>query len=122
MNSLLGFGRYLYAIVILIFGSFHFMNADQMAGMAPFGGEFMIYFTGLALIAAAVSILIGKMDKLAGVLLALMLILFALLVHAPGLADEASQQTSMTNMLKDLGLAGGALMSAALAKDSSVIG
>ncbi len=122
MNGILGLGRYLYAIVMLVFGSFHFMNAGQMAGMAPFGGEFMIYFTGLALVAAAVSIFIGKLDKLSGVLLALMLILFAFMVHAPGLADEATQQMSMSSMLKDLGLAGGALMSAALAKDSSVIG
>lgn len=122
MSGILGLGRYLYGIVILIFGLFHFMNASQMAGMAPFGGEIMIYFTGLALVAAAVSIFIGKLDKLSGLLLAIMLILFALLVHAPGLGDEATQQTSMSNMLKDLGLAGAALMSASLAKDRSVIG
>jgi uncharacterized membrane protein YphA (DoxX/SURF4 family) len=76
------------------------------------------------LVAAAVSIILGKLDKLASVLLALMLLLFAILVHGAGMSsgDEAAQAASMSNMLKDIGLAGAALMSASLSKDDSVIG
>ena len=104
----------------------HLMNADAMAGMAPFGGSIMVYITGLALIAAAVSIIIGKMDKLATALLGLMLLLFVLLIHAKGLANAADAGASamaMSSLLKDLALAGAAWMySASLAKDNSVIG
>lgn len=121
MNSIIGLGKYIFAIPFVVFGIFHFMNAEAMAGMAP-GGTIMVYISGVALILAAVSIFIGKFDKLASVLLALLLLLFILLIHAPGLGDEATQQMSMPNLLKDLGLLGGALMAASQAKDNSVIG
>lgn len=34
MNALLGIGKYLFAIPFLVFGVFHFMGAEAMAGMA----------------------------------------------------------------------------------------
>ncbi len=114
-------GKYIFAIPFVVFGIFHFMNAEAMAGMAP-GGTIMVYISGVALILAAISIFIGKLDKLASVLLALLLLLFIVLIHAPGLGDEATQQMSMPNLLKDMGLLGGALMAASQAKDNSVIG
>lgn len=122
MKSVIGLGKYIFAIPFLVFGVLHFMNADAMAGMAPGGSAIMIYISGLALILAAVSIFIGKLDKLACVLLAVLLLLIILLVHAGGLGDEATMQTSMSNLLKDLGLMGGALMAASMAKDNSIIG
>ena len=43
-------GKYLFAIPMVIFGLFHFLNASAMAGMVPIpGGEFWIYLTGLSL-------------------------------------------------------------------------
>lgn len=126
MNAILGLGKYIFAVPFAVFGIMHLMNADAMAGMAPFGGAIIVYITGLALIAASVSIIIGKMDKLASALLGLMLLLFALLVHAKGLSaatDAGASAASMGNMLKDLMLAGAAWMySASLSKDNAVIG
>jgi putative oxidoreductase len=126
MNAVLNLGKYIFAIPFAIFGVMHLMNADAMAGMSPFGGAIVVYITGIALIAAAVSIIIGKMDKLATVLLALMMLLTALLVHAKGLsgaADEMVAQSYMTNLLKDIMLAGAAMLYAShAAKDNAVIG
>ncbi len=126
MNGVLNLGKYLFAIPFAVFGVMHLFNADAMAGMAPFGGAIMVYITGLALIAAAVSILIGKKDKLATALLGVMLILTALLVHATGLAnaaDEMAANMSMSNLLKDIALAGAAWMYAFMgAKDTAHIG
>jgi putative oxidoreductase len=120
MNALLGLGKYLYAIPFAVFGIFHFMNADAMAGMA-FGQVWLVYLTGVAHIAATVSMLIGKMDKLATVLLALMLIIFVLAVHLQGAMD--GDQGSMSALLKDVMLAGAALLYAKNeAKDNAVIG
>ena len=86
----------------------------------------MVYITGIALIAAAVSIFIGKMDKLATALLGLMMILTAIMIHANGLAnaaDEMAAGASMSNMLKDISLAGAAWLYATLgAKDNAHIG
>ncbi len=125
MNSILGLGKYLFAVPFAVFGIMHLMNAKEMAGMAPFGGPIIVYFTGLCLIAATVSILIGKYDKLATALLGLLLLLIALFVHAKGLSaatDAGASAASMSNMLKDIMLAGAAWMySASLSRDKSII-
>ncbi|MFO7846101.1 MAG: hypothetical protein R6V27_06040 [Balneolaceae bacterium] len=105
-------GRYLFAIPFAIFGLFHFMNAGDMAGMVPLpGGVFWVYLTGLALVAAAVSFAIEKKVRLAGILLGIMLLIFVLSIHLPGVIgadDPQSMQMSMTSVLKDLIMAGGA--------------
>lgn len=117
MNSIIGLGKYLFAVPFIVFGVMHFMNADQMAGMAP-GGAIMVYLAGAALILAGVSIVIGKMDKLASFLLAIMLLLF-IIPHVQMMADNPME---MGNILKNIALAGGALGYASTAKDDAVIG
>ncbi len=100
-------GRILFAIPMLMFGVFHFGNADGMAGMVPIpGGVIWVYLTGIALIAASVSIIINKKMKLATMLLGIMLLIFVLSIHLPGLIG--GNESSMPMLLKDLGLAGGA--------------
>ena len=121
MNSITSLGKYLFAIPMLVFGVFHFISANEMAGMAPFGGSIIIYLTGACLILFAVSVLIGKYDKLAAVLLALLMILFITLIHMKG--AMSSDQMATVSLLKDMALAGGALMYAhSCAKDNSIIG
>ena len=122
MKAVTGLGKYLFAIPLLIFGLFHFMGANDMAGMVPIpGGAIWVYITGAGLIAAAISMFIGKLDKLATVLLALMLLIFVFAIHLGGAME--GNQASTANLLKDLAMAGGALMYAnSMAKDDSVIG
>ena len=108
--------RYLYAIPFRIFGVMHFINGSQMAGYVPSfipGGVFWVYLVGVALIAACVSIIIEKYTKLACLLLALLLIIFVLSMHLPGIigaADDAAMAAAMSSLLKDSALAGGALL------------
>lgn len=107
------FGRVLLSVPFLMFGVFHFMNAEQMAAMAPFGGVFIIYLTGLCNLAAAASFLSGKQMRLAGLLAALLMVTYVALIHVPGFmsaTDPGMQMMSMAGILKDLGLAGGALL------------
>ena len=112
MAALGTIGRYVFAIPFLVFGAFHFMNASAMAGMVPIpGGVVWVYLTGAAMIAASVAIMSGKMASLASALLGLMLLIFVLSIHLPGVlgaADQAAMQQSMTNLLKDTVMAGGA--------------
>lgn len=114
MSALPTVGRYLYAIPMAVFGVFHFMNGSAMAGMVPVpGGVFWVYVTGAALIAAAVAIVIGSYAVLATRLLALLLLTFAVTIHLMGVvnaADAMAMQASMSSMLKDTALAGGALV------------
>lgn len=103
-------GRYLFALPFGVFGLFHFMNAGGMAGIVPSwlpGGVFWVYLTGAAHLAACVSLLIEKKTRLACLLLGVMLLVFVLTVHLPGVM-VGQMQPGMTNLLKDLALAGGA--------------
>jgi len=100
----------LFAVPFLMFGVFHFMGAEKMAGMVPIpGGVFWVYFTGLAMLAAAVSIAIRKYVFWACMGLALLILIFIVTLHMPKLGGEGGQMT-MISMLKDIGLIGGALM------------
>jgi len=109
MNVLTGsVARYLYALPFAVFGILHFMNAGAMAGMVPIpGGVFWVYLTGIALLAASISIIIEKYTRLACILLGVMLIIFVLSIHLPAVMG-GEMQSSMPNLLKDLALAGGA--------------
>ncbi len=118
MNAFIGLGKYLFALPMAVFGVLHFINADAMAGMAPFGGAIIVYLVGACLILFAISVFLGKYDKLAAVLLAILMIVFILLIHrTPAMGGD------MGSLLKDLAIAGGALMYAgSYAKDPSIIG
>ncbi|MFI5153671.1 MAG: hypothetical protein ACHQET_10080 [Chitinophagales bacterium] len=115
-TSISRIGTIVYALVIGFFGINHFLNASGMAPSVPsffHGGVFWIYLTGAALIAAAIAFLIGKQTRLAGILLAAFLIIIVLTIHLPAVIhapDAAASRVPLTNLIKDTGLAAGALM------------
>ena len=116
MEKLIGLGKYFFAIPFAVFGMIHFMSAADLAAMAP-GGVVMVYVAGVCLIAAAVSIVIGKYDKLAALLPGVLLLLF-IIPHAQMMSEDPMQ---LPNILKNLSLAGGAFMYASIAKDSTYV-
>ena len=99
-----------------------------MAGMVPSyfpAKEVLVYLTGAGHLAAGLSIILGKYDKLGTTLLGLMLLIFAFTIYMPnmGSEDQAVAQMNTSSFLKDLMIAGGAWLYAAnMAKDNSVIG
>lgn len=119
MNLVPTIGRYLFAIPMIIFGVFHFVNTRTLQNVVPSfvpGQTFWVYLTGAALIAAGISILIKKQIQLISNLLAIMLLIFALFVHLP-LALEGDQLAA-SSMLKDTALAGGAFILGYFFKDN----
>ncbi len=118
MKNLGTIGKFLYALPLLGFGFGHLANANAMSGMVPSfipGGVFWVYLTGVALILAVVAIVINKKAKLATMLLGIMLLIFALTIHLPGMLG--GNEMSMPSLLKDLSLAGAAFMLSATSKD-----
>ncbi len=121
-------GRALLSLPFFAFGIGHFANAGAMAGMVPSyvpGGVLWVYLTGAALLAAGLSFNIRKFDRLAGLLAALLMVVFAVTVHLPGMtkavdpADtlaNAFKMMSTGNFFKDLALAGGSLLLAGSSK------
>ena len=115
-------GTIFYALVIGFFGLNHFMNGTGMAKMVPSflpGGAIWVYITGAALLLAAISFLINKNTRLAGLLLCLFLLLIVLTVHLPAVLrapDDGARRFPMVNLIKDTGLAAAALLVAGRSK------
>jgi putative oxidoreductase len=112
--------KYLFATVMVVFGIQHFIYADFVAtlvpGWLPFH-LFWVYFTGIALIAGAVSIYFNRNAKLACFLLGTMIWIFILTVHIPILINSHFSAGMITNACKDIGLASCAFMLSATLKD-----
>ena len=112
-------GVVLFALVIGFFGVNHFLYGTGFQKTVPSfipGGIFWVYLTGAALIAAAISFLTGKYTRLASLFLAVFLIIIVLTVHIPALVRTPGDPVvsiALTNLVKDTGLAGAALMIAA---------
>lgn len=118
--------RVIFALPLGIFGLFHFMSGDKMAGMVPSwvpGGVFWVYLMGVALLAACVGIITNFKDlgKLAAFLVGVLLLIFVLTIHLPGVINAQNEMASMMAMsalLKDTSMAGGAwVVSGLLMKD-----
>jgi putative oxidoreductase len=106
--------RILFALTMLFFASGHFMNAKPMADMMlkswPMA-EMLTYLSGVCLALAGIAFIINKQVKLAGYLLALLLVIIVIGVHIPGLSnpDERMKMMSMSSAVKDTAIAMGAL-------------
>jgi cadmium resistance protein CadD (predicted permease) len=117
ISNLAKYSKYIFAVVFLIFGLFHFISGEAMAEMVPVpGGIIWVYIAGIGLIAAAVAIFINKYMRLAMFLLGVMLLLFVILLHIPGAAD--GNEASVPMILKDLGLMAAAWMLAGNSEDN----
>jgi uncharacterized membrane protein len=107
----------IFALVIAAFGSNHFLKTDGMTGMVP---SFMpgspsiwVYVSGAALVLSALAIIFGIQKRMAGYLLAAVLLLFAFGKHLPDYLspeEEGLKQLSIAMFLKDLALAMGAVL------------
>jgi uncharacterized membrane protein len=109
-------GTIFYALVIGFFGINHFLNGTGMQKMVPSflpGGVVWVYITGACLLSAAIAFLINRQVRLAGLLLALFLLLIVVTVHLPAVLnapDDGSRRFPMVNLIKDTGLAAAALL------------
>lgn len=99
-----------FAIIIALFGMYHFINANELVNMVPIvGGKIWVYISGISLIAYAISVFINHTyEKLAGYLLALLLILVIIIIHLP-LAIKGNT-LSILEIMKDIALACGAIV------------
>ena len=115
-------GRYIFTIPLIMFGINHLTMANVMAKMVPVpGGVFWVYFTGVAMLAAAVAIITNfkGLGSLAAFLAGVLILVYVLAIHLPGVInakDEMSRMTPMIATLKDLGMVGGAWAIARLIK------
>jgi uncharacterized membrane protein len=99
------------AIVMIVFGLYHFMQPQSLLVYVPEfmpGGIIWVYFVGAAFILAAIAFITHKQAKIAGYLLAVLLMVFVLAVHLPNYlnaGDSDMKQMAFVSMLKDTALA-----------------
>ncbi len=104
--------RVLFSVPFFVFGVMHLAMGPMMVGMVPHflpGAVYWVYFTGICMVAAALAIVTKKQAVLASQLLAVLLAVYIVFVHIPGLMIPAMKQMTLVMMLKDIGLIGGAL-------------
>ena len=110
---------YLLSVVLFVFGVFHFLHPHDLLVFVPSfipGGIIWVYFVGAAFILVALSFLTNKMVKLAGYVLAVLLIVFIVSIHIPNYmnaGDKEMRQMALINLLKDTAIVGFALHIAA---------
>ena len=113
MKYLSNIGRILFALPFGILGLNHFFMYNYylmiVNSFIP-GGGFTVIITGLALVAACVSIILNKFVRLSCILLAILLLIFIVSIHIPMLFDKANATMALIELFKDTSLMGGALL------------
>jgi len=123
MKNITRSGKWIFASMFTIFGLLHFgplkYSLPYIPDYMPFP-TFWVYFSGACLIAFSLSVWIGKWDKLAAILLALMMLLFVLMIHIPGAISGDFVQ--LIGIFRDTAMMGSALMYAHLfARDQTFV-
>ena len=111
LDKILPFGRLVFAIPMGVFGTEHLVDASDIAQGVPSwmpAHLFWTYLVGVALIAAALSIVLNKHARLAATLLGSMLLLFVALIHIPNIVGQHGARLFWMIALRDTAFSGGA--------------
>jgi uncharacterized membrane protein len=110
-------GPYLLAAFLLVAGVQHFWYARFVATLVPAwippGQMFWTYFTGVALMAGGLGMLVPRTARLAAALSALMIFLWVLLLHIPRAVAGPRHAFEAAGIFEALALSGVALLVAA---------
>jgi hypothetical protein len=130
LDRLIASGPYLFGISSLVFGIDHFLILGFIASLVPawmHAGMFWAYLTGGAFVAAGISVLIKRIDELAGTMLGTMFLLWFLLLHAPRVVSAfrshaAGAPDEWSSAFIALGMCGGSWICAWNARQRRRIG
>ena len=115
----------IFAFIIGFFGANHFLHAKEMAANIPSflpASKVLVYISGAGFLLAAIAFIIDRYAKIAGYLLALLLLIIVFSIDVPGIIHSTNVQMKMifvTNMLKDAALAMAAILIADISRERS---
>lgn len=112
MNAVTVIGKYLFGISFIIFGIVYLVNAEAMTSMFELaGGIAWVYVSGLVMLLAGVTVLIGKKDAVGTFLLGILFLVYVFLIHLPNAINAGFTDTLISvQLLKDLAIAGAAFV------------
>ena len=114
MNALQLIGRIMMGILFAMYGVFHILRVENMAGYAASKGvpapEVIVIATGVMILLAGLSVITGYKARIGLWLLVAFLVPVAFIMHNFWAVGAEQQQMEMTNFLKNLSIAGAALM------------
>jgi uncharacterized membrane protein len=102
-------GRFLIAVALVVFAVQHFLYARFVANLIPSwipARLFWAYFTGIAFVAAAISIATKKMLGMAAMLLGTMFLLWVVLLHIPRVAGAVRNGNEVTSLFVAVAMCG----------------
>jgi uncharacterized membrane protein YphA (DoxX/SURF4 family) len=124
MSKITQLGKWLFIMPFAIFGFLHFgpleFSLPYVPTWLPFPA-FWVYFIGLCLFGFAICAAVGKLDRLAALLLAALLIVFVICIHIPKAAT--GDFVGIIGATRDICMAGASILYAAfIAKDKRFTG
>lgn len=117
LDKIVALANLCFAIPLAAFGAEHISAAPFMQGMVPSYVPwhlFVIYFVGVALIAAALSIATKIQVRWSGLLFGIMMFLFVAMIHLPG-ALASHERTAWVVVFREPSFGAGGLLLAAIA-------
>src|SRR3984885_1457727 len=111
LDKILPFGRLFFAMPMGVFGTEHLVDSADIAQAVPSwmpAHLFWTYLVGVALIAAALSIILNRYARLAATLLGSMLLVFVATIHIPNIVAQHGARLFWTIALRDTAFSGGA--------------
>ena len=119
MDLIIVIGRILFGGVFLMSGINHFAKLEAMTGYAKYkklpAAKLGVLISGLMLVIGGISIILGYYADLGALLLAIFLVLAAVIFHNFWKeTDATAKQNEMLGFMKDMALAGAALILFAL--------
>jgi uncharacterized membrane protein len=96
-----------------MFATEHFLAARNMSGIVPRwlpGSLFWTYFVGAALLAAAISLIVGRYVRWSASLLALFFLIIVATIDLPNLPEQVHERLFWTLTVRETSFAGGAMV------------
>jgi len=116
LNKIVALGYLAFAVPMAVFGALHLWGVDFVLTIVPTYMPWRIfwaYFVGVALIAASLSIASKTLVRWSGLLLALMMLLFVVMMDIRGALSNPSDRFGWTLLLRELTFAAGGWLFAA---------
>lgn len=122
LGKLIPLGRFFLAAFLILAGILHFIYVEFVAGLVPAwipGHLFWSYFSGVALIAGGLGIIVPMTARLAASLTAMMIFLWLVSLHIPRALADLHNANETTAVFEAMAMTGAAIL-VAVAKNQKI--